>query len=198
MTTNKILSFEEFSSTSATATADAATATRDAAVATDATDATTTDTDTNTDTDTVDTETTDTEETTTDAEETETDEDVEEAHDGEDHDDAKTVAEMVMEMKEAVCNEAKAYEADEYDEHTVETYMKEKAAMDAKMITEALEEVKETYEGYTKEAYESTCNELKETYAKKIDEMVEAYQKEAHSGEDHGQEEGAVIAEPVK
>ena len=76
-------------------------------------------------------------------------------------------------VKEAAC----AYENDEYQDHTLEMYMKENAAliatMAAKAMEEAYSEVKETE--MTKEMYEALCNELKEAYSKKIEELKEAY-----------------------
>lgn len=193
MTTNKILSFEEFS----------AQGTTDTAVA----EPTTTTTDANTDTETIDTEvdaeeTTDAEvdtEETTDAETEET-EDVEEGDAGH-HEEPKTVEEMYEELKTCTENEAKAYEGDAHDGHTIETYLKDSAAMNAKMITEVLANCRGANESYTKEAYESSCNEMKEAYAKKIDEVVEAYESmnnEETNDEYPTEKEGAVIAEPAK
>lgn len=88
-----------------------------------------------------------------------------------------TVEEMLIEgyskVKEAAC----AYEKDEYQDHTLEMYMKENAALVATLATTAMEEgygeVKETE--LTKEMYEAHCNEMKEAYAKKIDELKETY-----------------------
>ena len=197
MTTNKILSFEEFS----------AQGTTDTAVA----EPTTTTTDANTDIETTDAEvdaeeTTDAEvdtEETTDAEteeETEETEDVEEGDAGH-HEEPKTVEEMYEELKTRTENEAKAYEGDAHDGHTIETYLKDAAAMNAKMVTEVLANCRGTNESYTKEAYESSCNEMKEAYAKKIDEVIEAYESmnnEETTDEYPTEKEGAVIAEPAK
>jgi hypothetical protein len=56
-------------------------------------------------------------------------------------------------------------------------YMKENAALVAALAAGAMEEgygeVKETE--MTQEMYEAMCNELKEAYAKKIDELKETY-----------------------
>jgi hemerythrin-like domain-containing protein len=56
-------------------------------------------------------------------------------------------------------------------------YMKENAALVAALAVDTMEEgykeVKE--EEMTQEAYESACNELKEAYCKKVDEMKEAW-----------------------
>jgi len=88
-----------------------------------------------------------------------------------------TVEQMFSEgyskVKEAAC----AYEKDEYQDHTLEMYMKENAALVAALAAGAMEEgygeVKETE--LTKEMYEAHCNSMKEAYAKKIDELKEMY-----------------------
>ena len=76
-------------------------------------------------------------------------------------------------VKEAAC----AYEKDEYQDHTLEMYMKENAALVAALAAGAMEEgygeVKETE--LTQEMYEAHCNSMKEAYAKKIDELKEMY-----------------------
>ena len=194
MTTNKILSFEEFS----------AQGTTDAAVAEPTTTTTDANAEATTDAEVDAEETTDAEvdtEETTDTETEEETEDVEESDDAEHHEEPKTVEEMYEELKTCTENEAKAYEGDAYDEHTVESYLKEAAAMNAKMVTEVLANCRGTNESYTKEAYESSCNEMKEAYAKKIDEVVEAYESmhnEETTDEYPTEKEGAVIAEPAK
>ena len=88
-----------------------------------------------------------------------------------------TVEEMLQEgyskVKEAAC----AYENDDYQDHTLEMYMKENAALVAALSAKAMEEgygeVKE--QELTQETYESNCNEMKEAYCKKIDELKEAW-----------------------
>jgi hypothetical protein len=85
--------------------------------------------------------------------------------------DAKTVAEMLTEIYESSCrNEAKAYEGDAHDEHTVETYMKENAALVGALAAKALKEMKDEY---TTEAYEAACNKMIESYSKKVNELKE-------------------------
>lgn len=84
---------------------------------------------------------------------------------------AKTVAEMLTEIYESSCkNEAKAYEGDAHDEHTIESYMKENAALVGALAAKALKEMKEEY---TTEAYEAACNEMIEAYSKKVNELKE-------------------------
>ena len=191
-TTGNILSFEEFSAKTDTATAEPTTDTK--VIDTEA------DTET---TDVEDTEETTDSEETTDTEETEEEETTEESEEVISEEEPKTVAEMMNELKEALKNEAKAYESDDYDEHTAESYMKENAALAAAVATKALEEMKESEEEYTKEAYEAACNTMKEAYAKKIDEACEAYGSELASDAERDEEEvklkgtDAIIAEPT-
>jgi len=168
MNTNQILSFEEFSTRGTdTATVEAPktdTATVD-------TDTTATDTETTADNDAE--ETTDSEET-TDTEETE-----EEATEESEEVDAEpaepmTVAEMYKNIKEACKNEAMAYDADDYAEHTKDTYMTEMATLGAETACNVIQEMYEK-ENCTKEQYEAACNSIKEAYAKKCNEACEAY-----------------------
>lgn len=91
--------------------------------------------------------------------------------------DTKTsdvITEMLKEVYESACNEAIAYEGDDNKEHTVESYLKEMAAVNAGMMAEMYEkshnEAKK--EGMTKEAYESMCTEMKESFCNKIDETI--------------------------
>lgn len=83
----------------------------------------------------------------------------------------RSVAEMLTEMYEGMCKEeAKAYEEDAHDEHTIESYMKENAALIAALAAKSLKEMKEDY---AVEAYEAACNEMIESYTKKMNEMKE-------------------------
>jgi hypothetical protein len=119
-----------------------------------------------------------------DEDEDESDEDEDESDEDEDEDEKtpRSVAEMLKEVYEAAHNEAKAYEGDDYQEHTVESYMKEMAALNAGMMAEMYEascnEVKE--EEMTVEMYEAACNSMKEAYAKKMDEMMESYSSDSN------------------
>ena len=83
-------------------------------------------------------------------------------------------------MYEKACtllqDEAKAYEADDYEEHTKGTYMKETANLVAEGHCNAVKEMYTTSEGTcSTEQFEAACNEIKEAYAKKCNEMIEAY-----------------------
>lgn len=171
MNTNQILSFEEFS-TRGTDTATAEAPTTD--TATVDTDTTATDTETTTDNDAEETTDSDSEET-TDTEETE-EEATEESEevDAEAEVEAPTVAEMYKNIKEACKKEAMAYEADDYTEHTKDTYMTEMATLAAETACNVIQEMYEK-ENCTKEQYEAACNSIKEAYAKKCNEACEAY-----------------------
>jgi hypothetical protein len=88
-----------------------------------------------------------------------------------------TVEEMLSGGYNAVKEAACAYEKDEYQDHTLEMYMKENAALVAALAAKAMEEgyaeVKD--EELTQEMYEALCNEMKEAYGKKIEELKEVY-----------------------
>lgn len=115
-------------------------------------------------------------------EETEDDDDQEESEDDESEDESeeeveKAVAEMLKETYEKVVIEACAYEKDDYPEHTIEEYLKENASLCASLGADALEKCHaEVREGeMTKEIFEAACNEMKEAFIKKIDELKEAW-----------------------
>jgi hypothetical protein len=82
----------------------------------------------------------------------------------------KLVSDMVQELYEACKNEAKVWADDAHDEHTVETYFKENAALVAATSAKSLKDMKEDY---TVEAFEAACNEMIEAYTKKVNEMKE-------------------------
>lgn len=106
----------------------------------------------------------------------------EEVEEGDKEEVAKAlVADMMKEMFEACKEEAKAWESDMHDEHTIEAYMCENAALAAALATQALKEMKEDM---TLEMYEAACESLKESYSKKIDEMKETLNAE---GEEEGE-----------
>ena len=78
---------------------------------------------------------------------------------------------MLQEVYESCKNEAKEWEEDAHDSHTVESYMAENAALVAALAAGALKEMKEDY---STEAYEAACNSMIESYTKKINEMKES------------------------
>jgi hypothetical protein len=86
---------------------------------------------------------------------------------------------MLEKCYEAVISEAKEYAQDAHDEHTIEMYMAENAALVAKMGVNALNEMKE---GMETEAYEACLNKMAEAYSKKINECKEM--KDAVDAED--------------
>jgi hypothetical protein len=106
------------------------------------------------------------------------DEDEDEDEESEEAEAKATVEEMVKELYERVKEEAKVWEEDAHDTHTIESYLKENCALHASMATEALKSCKEDI---TQEQYESACNGLKEAYSKKIDEMMEAWNAEGET-----------------
>ena len=83
-----------------------------------------------------------------------------------------TSNEMLTAAYESIKKEAMVWEEDMHDDHTVESYLKENAALVAAMAAKTLTELRKDIK---LEAYESTCNDLKESYTKKMDEMKEAW-----------------------
>jgi hypothetical protein len=84
----------------------------------------------------------------------------------------KKVSEMLKECYESAKYEAKLYAEDAHEEHTVETYMMENAALVASLSAESLKEMKEDLET---EAYESALNQMTEAFTKKINQCKESY-----------------------
>ena len=82
----------------------------------------------------------------------------------------KPVSEMLKECYEAIIKEAKVWEEDAHDEHTVETYMAENASLVAGLAATTLKEMKSDMET---EAYEACLNKMSEAFAKKINEIKE-------------------------
>lgn len=85
----------------------------------------------------------------------------------------KKVNELLDDAYEMALAEVKTYEGDDNSTHTIESYMKEMAALTAEKMYEMYEGAcNEMREGLTAEMYESACNEMKESYASKMDEML--------------------------
>ena len=82
----------------------------------------------------------------------------------------KPVSEMLKECYESMIKEAKVWEEDAHDEHTVETYMAENASLVAGLAANTLKEMKADMET---EAYEACLNKMSEAFSKKINEMKE-------------------------
>lgn len=85
--------------------------------------------------------------------------------------ETKPVADLLKECYEAVIKEAKAWEEDAHDEHTVETYMAENASLVASMSANCVKEMKEDM---ASEAYEACLNKMSEAFTKKINECKES------------------------
>lgn len=110
-----------------------------------------------------------------DAEEVQANESEEMDLDGEDADSEENnvpVSEMLESCYSKVKEEAKVWESDAYDDHTVETYMIENAALVASLAANALSEMKEDMSG---EAYDACLNQMVEAYTKKCNEYKESY-----------------------
>jgi len=83
----------------------------------------------------------------------------------------ETVSSMLEKVYESCKNEAKVYEDDAHDSHTIESYMSENAALIATLAVGALKEMKEEY---STEAFEAACNKMVESYTTKITELKES------------------------
>lgn len=83
----------------------------------------------------------------------------------------RPVSEILKECYGMMKEEAAAWENDEHDEHTIETYMTENAALIGGFAANTLKEMKEDY---VLEAYEAACNQIKEAFCKKVDECKES------------------------
>jgi len=113
----------------------------------------------------------------------ESDDDESDESDEDDEEDDKleevleTCSDHLSKSYEMAIKEAVDYEGDDYPDHTLESYMKENAALVATLAATAMEEgyseVKD--EDLTQEMYEAMLNEMKESYIKKIEEMKEAW-----------------------
>jgi len=84
--------------------------------------------------------------------------------------DKYKVADKLNECYKEAVAEAKEWNSDVHDDHTIESYMKENASLVASLAADTL---KECNKDYTQEQYESALNDLKEAYIKKIDEKLE-------------------------
>jgi len=113
-----------------------------------------------------------------DADEAEVDGDVEQGTDKDKDEEVIIVSEMIAKVYKNVVAEACSYVSDDYDNHTLESYMKENAALVAGMAAQALEEAyKEINEDQelANETYEAMMNEMKEAYSNKIDQCRESF-----------------------
>jgi len=89
-----------------------------------------------------------------------------------DEEETVPVSEMLESCYSKVKEEAKVWESDAHDDHTIETYMVENAALVASLAANTLSEMKEDMSG---EAYEACLNQMVEAYTKKCNEYKESY-----------------------
>ena len=78
------------------------------------------------------------------------------------------VSQILAKCYESVVTEAKAWETDAHDDHTIEAYMCENAALVAGLAAKACKDCKEEY---GEEAYEAALNMIKEAFSNKIEEI---------------------------
>jgi hypothetical protein len=109
-----------------------------------------------------------------DAEEAESEEEPEESEDKE----VLTVSARLIEGYESAIKEACDYDADDYPDHTLESYLKENAALIATLAASTLEQAHAEIKGeeeLTIETYDAILNGMKESYNKKIDELKDVW-----------------------
>jgi len=83
----------------------------------------------------------------------------------------KSASDLLKECCEMMKSEAKVWEEDAHDEHTIESYMCEAASLMGNYCANSLKEMKEEY---ALEAYEAACNSMKEAFCKKVDEAKDS------------------------
>ena len=110
-------------------------------------------------------------------------EEIDEESDDEESDDddiLESCSEQLKKCYEGVIKEACAYDGDDYPDHTLESYLKENAALVAALTAESMEqahaEIKD--DDMTIETYEAMLNTVKESYNKKIEELKEGWSAE--------------------
>jgi len=114
-----------------------------------------------------------------DEEESDEEESDEEESDEEESDEdiLESCSEQLKKCYEGVIKEACAYDKDDYPDHTLESYLKENAALVAALTAESMEqahaEIKD--DDMTIETYEAMLNTVKESYNKKIEELKEGW-----------------------
>lgn len=83
----------------------------------------------------------------------------------------KSASDLLKECCDMMKAEAKVWEEDAHDEHTIESYMCEAASLMGNYCANSLKEMKEEY---ALEAYEAACNSMKESFCKKVDEAKDS------------------------
>lgn len=91
-----------------------------------------------------------------------------EAEETKEEEKAEKVSQVLEKCYESVVAEAKAWETDAHDDHTIESYMCENAALVAGLAAKACKDCKEEY---GEEAYEAALNMIKEAFSNKIEEI---------------------------
>lgn len=82
--------------------------------------------------------------------------------------EVEEVSKQLEKCYESVVAEAKTWETDAHDDHTIESYMCENVALVAGLAAKACKECKEEY---GEEAYEAALNMIKEAFSNKIEEI---------------------------
>jgi hypothetical protein len=91
---------------------------------------------------------------------------------------AAAVSTLITECYESAIKEACDYDADDYPDHTLESYLKENAALIATLAASTLEQAHAEIKGeeeLTIESYDATLNSMKDSYNKKIDELKDVW-----------------------
>ena len=91
-----------------------------------------------------------------------------EAEETKEEEKAEEVSKQLERCYESVIAEAKTWETDAHDDHTIESYMCENAALVAGLAAKACKDCKEEY---GEEAYEAALNMIKEAFSNKIEEI---------------------------
>ena len=107
----------------------------------------------------------------------ESDDDESDDDESDDDDILESCSEQLKKCYEGVIKEACVYDGDDYPDHTLESYLKENAALVAALTAESMEqahaEIKD--DDMTIETYEAMLNTVKESYNKKIEELKEGW-----------------------
>lgn len=84
--------------------------------------------------------------------------------------DKYKVAEKLDACYKDAVNEAQEWADDVHDDHTIESYMVENAALVAALAARAL---KESNDKYNREQFEAAINSMKDAYIKKLNEVLD-------------------------
>ena len=98
----------------------------------------------------------------------------------EEEDKVVLVSDQLKEVFECAKKEAKEWADDNHDEHTIESYMSENAALIGALAVSKLKEMKDDSDI---EAFEAACNMMIESYTNKVNEMKEVQNAPEHEEE---------------